>query len=416
MALPIEGYTVVAQRSRIQDLLDRKEITIPNSTALADDDLWRISFMTAADASAFVAQLELKGLNASRGPDSDAVVINEFDQSIEPYCEWLQTGRWEKAVIGWLAGTEPRKVVAREGWDPKVGSGLSFRTSNDADIELLRVENNMEVYRDKKTGKELFIGRSETPVESLYEIATGIVSRHLRNPGEPVREGEAAEEVRRAIEMLDRVLQKVSTDWRVYWFHGKGHSAIGDRTKAYASLHRAFELEKGETVIARELAGVCLEVGKFDEAVVTAERAVSLAPDDDGLIANLGLAHLLAGNVQAALKAIDAAIKRGPNDPVNLLLKRIIYDVAHGRRSQPRSMAELTSPQEPTPKSSGEKMIVQCECGGKVNTEAKQCPHCGKPGPFGPPPPPPAPSLLPQLLLAIVLSIVGLAIVYMLVN
>lgn len=61
-------------------------------------------------------------------------------------------------------------------------------------------------------------------------------------------------------------------------------------------------------------------------------------------------------------------------------------------------------------------MIVKCECGGNVNTEAKQCPHCGKPGPFGPPPAPPAPSLLPQLLLAIVLSIVGLAIVYKLVN
>jgi hypothetical protein len=60
-------------------------------------------------------------------------------------------------------------------------------------------------------------------------------------------------------------------------------------------------------------------------------------------------------------------------------------------------------------------MIVQCECGGKVNTEAKQCPHCGKPGPFAAPPPA-APSLLPQVLLAIVLSIVGLAIVYMLMN
>ena len=32
-------------------------------------------------------------------------------------------------------------------------------------------------------------------------------------------------------------------------------------------------------------------------------------------------------------------------------------------------------------------MIVQCECGGNVSTEAKQCPHCGKPGPFVPPTP-----------------------------
>lgn len=30
-------------------------------------------------------------------------------------------------------------------------------------------------------------------------------------------------------------------------------------------------------------------------------------------------------------------------------------------------------------------MVVKCECGGTVSTEAKQCPHCGKPGPFAPP-------------------------------
>jgi hypothetical protein len=55
-------------------------------------------------------------------------------------------------------------------------------------------------------------------------------------------------------------------------------------------------------------------------------------------------------------------------------------------------------------------MIVKCECGGNVNTDAKQCPHCGKPGPFAPPQAPTA-SILPQLLIAIVLSLVGLALV-----
>lgn len=56
-------------------------------------------------------------------------------------------------------------------------------------------------------------------------------------------------------------------------------------------------------------------------------------------------------------------------------------------------------------------MIVKCECGGNVNTDAKQCPHCGKPGPFFAPPPPASPTSLPQLLVAIVLSLVGLALI-----
>ena len=60
-------------------------------------------------------------------------------------------------------------------------------------------------------------------------------------------------------------------------------------------------------------------------------------------------------------------------------------------------------------------MIITCECGGKVATEAKQCPHCGKPGPFAPPQPPKE-SLGRQLLIAVVVSLIGVAILLKLLN
>lgn len=59
-------------------------------------------------------------------------------------------------------------------------------------------------------------------------------------------------------------------------------------------------------------------------------------------------------------------------------------------------------------------MIITCECGGKVATEAKQCPHCGKPGPFAPPQP--KESLGRQLLIAVVVSLIGVAILLKLLN
>lgn len=52
---------------------------------------------------------------------------------------------------------------------------------------------------------------------------------------------------------------------------------------------------------------------------------------------------------------------------------------------------------------------VTCECGGKVSTQAAQCPHCGKPGPFKPPEPKPERSLWLDALAAIVLACVALA-------
>jgi hypothetical protein len=61
-------------------------------------------------------------------------------------------------------------------------------------------------------------------------------------------------------------------------------------------------------------------------------------------------------------------------------------------------------------------MIITCECGGKVATDAKQCPHCGKPGPFTPPAPPSQNALGRQLLVALLLAIAGVALVIKLMN
>jgi len=52
-------------------------------------------------------------------------------------------------------------------------------------------------------------------------------------------------------------------------------------------------------------------------------------------------------------------------------------------------------------------MILTCECGGKVNSEAKQCPHCGKPGPFTPPAPP-KPDHSRAWVISITITMIGL--------
>jgi tetratricopeptide (TPR) repeat protein len=340
MALPIEGYCVVAQKARIDHLLEDGLIETPDGTSLADDDIWRCSFMAESDARKFLESLEKAGLNVSQGPNSDVVLVQEFDRSVDPYCEWLVTAQWEKAVIGWKAGANPRTVIAREGWDPKKGSGLSFSTSMDQ-LEFLRLEDSLEVYLNKDTGEEVYIGRSSIPYEAMFKTAVRTIGKHFVTAGEKPLGGKKAKEVAGAIELLEKVIAE-APDWgSALWHHGKGQMALGNHELAYRSFRRAYELEKNADEVSRELAGVCLELGKFDEAVSVVEHAVAIDPRAVDLIGNLALAYLLAGRVADASKSIVAALKLDPSDKINHYLRHVIVGVADGTRPQPNSLADV---------------------------------------------------------------------------
>ena len=222
LAIPIEGYSVVAQKARIAHLLEKNAIETPNVTALADDDIWRCSFMTEANAQKFMRSLEKLDLNVSQGPDSDVVLVNEFDQSVTPHCEWLLTGKWKRAVIAWKAGTRPESVVAREGWSPQIGSGLSFCDgSAPGNLKFLRLENNVEVYLNKETGKEVYIGRTSTPVEAMFKTAAQVIGNHFVTAGEKPLHGQTAVEVTRAVEMLETVMAAAPDSWNALGFMAK---------------------------------------------------------------------------------------------------------------------------------------------------------------------------------------------------
>jgi hypothetical protein len=59
MAIPIEGFSVVAQKARIQGLIEDQAFAIPNSTALNDEHIWKCSFMAQVDAKKFLQTLRI---------------------------------------------------------------------------------------------------------------------------------------------------------------------------------------------------------------------------------------------------------------------------------------------------------------------------------------------------------------------
>jgi Flp pilus assembly protein TadD len=104
---------------------------------------------------------------------------------------------------------------------------------------------------------------------------------------------------------------------------------------------KAFELETDVSAIPRELAGVCLELGHFDDAVRACERAVALEPDSAELISNLALAYLLSARLPEASRSIAASLKLDPTDKIGQHLSRRITEVVEGKCEQPKSLKEL---------------------------------------------------------------------------
>ncbi|MDB5346954.1 MAG: hypothetical protein JWP89_5331 [Schlesneria sp.] len=348
MAIAIEGFTVVGSKSRIQEdfeggLAALSQMT-PNATELTDDHLWRCSFMAAVDAQMFLGQLQQVGMNTTQGPDSVFVLVSEFDLSVEPYCEWLSIAQWEKGVIAWREGTTPDKVIAREGWSPERGSGLLFKDATDPDnLTFLRTEGNVDVYFDKQGQRELYSSRTNPDPDAVFKAAAGVIQQYLSAIGSRLPSEKIAE-VRRAISDLEGIESQASEAWQIPFFIGKGQQILGEIDFAHASFRKAYALDQDTEVILRELAGMCLELGKSEEAVRIGEKAAALAPDSATTLGNLACAYLIAARIPAAMTTVKAAILLDQKDEINQRLLRIITDVASGKRSQPRCMSDLNNP------------------------------------------------------------------------
>lgn len=313
----------------------------PNSTFCADDSLACVSFMVASDAKVFFDELGSLGLDVANG--NDAVICDAFSQEIRPDCAWLQMGRYKQGTIAWIDGEDIRTIVGPPGWDPE-GQRLNYATIEEAAkrLKYLRNDGNVQVFWDSVEEREVYVGRTQVPLEMLFQQAGAIVTANLRNPGSSPAPAEVAVEIQRAIEMLETIVERSSESWRVHWLLGKAWHALGKSELAFVSLSKAFELEKQESVIPRELCGICLELGRGSDAVRISEHAIGLEPQNPELLGNLAVAHLIDGKHKQAQATIEAALKQNPNDPINQTLKRVVADVMNGRRTQPRDLFDLT--------------------------------------------------------------------------
>jgi len=180
--------------------------------------------------------------------------------------------------------------------------------------------------------------------DRLYKEGAALIDPYMKLAGretKPAETPEAQDEIERGIEQLQAALQINPANWAACWITGKAYQALDRSEEACDSFKQAYGLEKSNPDVAREYVLECLKLGRTEPAVHAARHAVGLVPDNAGLVANLGLALLIHGDLEEAQKTINQSLELNPEDQITHNLQRILNEIQNGERPQPERLSDL---------------------------------------------------------------------------
>ncbi len=184
MAVLVEAISVIIRRDSIVAKYpggwDSFVDAVPNATLCHDADIARVGFMVPPDIETFISRLTQAGLVfLAHGKAQDLAVVDQ-QRGLTTDCDWLE---FAKLPFGKAGG----KVSACWFFNgPRVAAGIHFRGKAmdlatppgwsfeeslshrfgfvptgqvNERLQFLRKDNGVDVYLDRETGKETFVGR-----------------------------------------------------------------------------------------------------------------------------------------------------------------------------------------------------------------------------------------------------------------
>jgi hypothetical protein len=359
MSVLIEGISVVICNSTIDKKykggFSKYKQDFANGTFCTDGHLVRVGFMAPPDVGRFIMNLEKQGFIFKQNEKSVDISVIDQVQGFTIPCDWLTLQRTPDGVAFCsLKGIETDKIAVPNGWKLENSLSKKFTKVDNSNVEgrlqYLRTDGNVDVFLDKQTMKEVFMGRTSKENHGMTNIADFLKKgAELINPyifltdrnASDVESVEGRKNIKQGIEYLELVTQLDTQNWAAYWFLGKTQQALHNDEKAYGYFKSAFEINPNHPDVCRELMMTCLQLGKTDEGLLAAKSGVRLAPNDPGLLANLGLALFLNANLAEAKKAAEQSLAQSPSDSITKNLLMMILQVQNGKRKQPRKISDL---------------------------------------------------------------------------
>jgi tetratricopeptide (TPR) repeat protein len=365
MAVSAIAISVVVRNATIEAHLPGGMLAFvhscPNQTFCTDGTISRVGFMVQNDAQTFANRLGAAGLAPSLTEAASEIALVIQGQGFFYPCDWLQLGLFEGYPSVWLAGTDRGTLFIPE-LDLNSGMAPPIRQSElreSFDFIGLKANGKVEVYRHKTTGALRYVGRPFHPVRKwwqfwkrvqqppvdednhnqVYKAACDLILPYIEHQLEHSPLGSSARKhLRRGCELLSRVLQLDPGNGAALWCRGIAHKCLRELEPAYDDFQRAYALEALEKVnpnVGRELVGICIALGRGEEAVRVSREVLDRNSTDAGMISNYALALLIAGNVSEAQAVVENSLRLDPSDELTQGLAKFIASVRTGRAARP---------------------------------------------------------------------------------
>src|SRR5262249_48114269 len=135
----------------------------------------------------FVTRLAALGF-VVRGAEgfADVALVRQTDGPGRP-CRWLEVSLGPAGLLmAWLAGTEPGELALPEGGAASGHGTFISAAEVEECLEFVRTKDGVDVYRDKRTGKEYYTSRCQTEgptAETLYREGADLIHPYLHLVG-----------------------------------------------------------------------------------------------------------------------------------------------------------------------------------------------------------------------------------------
>ena len=122
---------------------------------------------------------------------------------------------------------------------------------------------------------------------------------------------------KKAIEMLKGAVDKFPTNTQLLFFLGTMHDRLGQSNESISLMQRVIELDKEHVQAINYLAYTYAELGSnLEEAEALGRRALALQPDDGYILDTLGWILFKRGEIESAIRYLEAAHKAKPNEAI----------------------------------------------------------------------------------------------------